>query len=271
MVTDMNNTELNPPIYFRVAEPDLWSGASGRWLAFALLSVALAIFLYVKVRPYTRTPLTFWRDGLRTEGYADLGEYFRIPLRLHWSVLLLPLWILLFSHDLSRALLGSYAYLCLLVVHEFGHAWVVRRVGAVNEHIELHIFHGACYHRAVDTPLKNIAVAWGGVGAQAVVLALSLALIAALDLQVHGGRSAHAPFYVDILWIFTVANLVMIIINLLPFAPLDGKTAWRILRYRRRPRQVATPQRQKPKPQPAAEADKVVYTLLERLRERNKD
>lgn len=148
-------------------------------------------------------------------GYLTLMRVRGVPLRLHWT---LPLGALLLSG--GRFAPGLWLGIVLVIaLHEAGHALVVHRVGLVNLGVELTGFGGRCLWAGHPTPVQRALVAWGGVLAQ---LALFLAMVP-ITLLIDLPPSGFVPDLVDA---FTRANAFLMIVNLLPIAPLDGKEAW---------------------------------------------
>jgi Zn-dependent protease len=148
----------------------------------------------------------------------------RVQLRIHWS---LPLGAAVFSHvshvshfELVPAFWA--AYVLLIFLHEVGHAVVVlacrRRVLA----LDVHGFGGTCHWDGAVTPMQRAAIAWGGVWAQALVLAATHAVLAVAGppTTASGAQLVSA---------FAHTNLYLIALNLLPLPPLDGAQAWRIV------------------------------------------
>lgn len=164
-------------------------------------------------------------------GYLHVGRIRGIPIRLHWS---LPLGVLMLSG--FRFAPGVWLGITFIILlHELGHAVLVRQQGLVNLGIDITGYGGRCNFTGSTTP-KNVAVvAWGGVAAQALLLAMALPLYFVLDPRPTG-------FFGDLLWSFVASNAIIMAINLLPFPPLDGAKAWPLLgmlwgeRRRRRPR-----------------------------------
>jgi hypothetical protein len=105
-----------------------------------------------------------------------LFRLFGAPVLVHWTVLLIVLLALLFSRDPLVLSAGFAAYLSLILVHEIGHACIAR-LNRLRVH-ELLVFplHGWCRYQAGRTRGQDIAVAWGGVAAQAVLFAVAVAL-----------------------------------------------------------------------------------------------
>ncbi|MBN2193963.1 MAG: hypothetical protein JW751_14200 [Polyangiaceae bacterium] len=151
-------------------------------------------------------------------GYLTVASVRGVPLRLHWST---ALGALLFG-GLSFAPAAWFAFLVLVVLHEFGHALVVWRLRHRVVSIDVTGFGGLCRWSGLATPSERALIAWGGVLAQSVLLvaALALALLGVWGTVPFGAELAHT---------FVWTNLWLIILNLLPFAPLDGAEAWRLL------------------------------------------
>lgn len=149
---------------------------------------------------------------LRT-GFLTIARPFGIELRLHWST---PLGLLVFGGFWPNLALG----LGLLIgVHELGHAFVAKRFGAQVQQIDILPFGGVCRYAGNLSPLQKAAVAWGGVWAQGLVFAATVAAISVFGMPKAGLLDGLAMA-------FTVVNAMLIFTNLLPVEPLDGAEAW---------------------------------------------
>jgi len=152
-------------------------------------------------------------------GYLTLGRWRGAPVRAHWS---LPLGALVFGQ--GRFVPGFWlGFFLLVLIHELGHAALVRRYGHRVVSIDVHALGGACCWSGEATAIDRARIAWGGVLAQGVALAIAAAAIAlagppetALASQLAGA--------------FTSTNVWLIAINLIPVAPLDGAEAWKLFR-----------------------------------------
>ena len=141
-----------------------------------------------------------------------------IPIRLHWTI---PLGALVFSG--FRFAPGFWTgFFLLVLIHELGHAALVRAFRLRVEGIDITGFGGLCHWSGRATPTQRGAIAWGGVLAQAVVLAVTFAGLALV------GRP-RTPFVAELVSVFTFTNLWLMAINLLPVPPLDGYEAWKLL------------------------------------------
>ena len=173
------------------------------------------------------------------QNYWQLGTWRRIPVAMHWTVLLVFVWLYLFFWDLVATAIASVAFFSLLAAHELGHVAVLRSRKIPVERIELNGIHGRTSH-GWASPVDEILVAWGGVGAQLVVLLLALGVRYALDLRVNPVVSLIAG---PILFVLIPLNIVLMIVALLPIGPFDGHGAWAAIPWLRkairRRRQVA--------------------------------
>lgn len=168
------------------------------------------------------------------DNYWSLGKWGGVPVSMHWTVLLaFPFLYLMFDSFIAAAV-GMVAFLFLLGVHELGHVLVARRRKVYVEEIKLFFLHGETALGLRRTPADECWIAWGGVLAQLVVLAVALAISAALP-GLDGGIGGLVVG--AILVVLTRWNVFLIIVALLPIGPMDGRAAWRVfalLRQRRR-------------------------------------
>jgi Zn-dependent protease len=150
-------------------------------------------------------------------GFLVVGRLFGVPVRVHWAMPLGALW---FSRFRVEPVVWA-AFFGLVLAHELGHALVVRANRARATSVEVHVFGGLCRWRGEVTPLGRAAIAWGGIWAQMVVLALAL-----LWAGLAGPAGSDAEWQVRSVCVSS--NLWMIGLNLLPIPPLDGSEAWKL-------------------------------------------
>ena len=145
-------------------------------------------------------------------GFLTVARFAGAPVRVHWSVVLLMLY---FGGFRPGAWVGIVV---LVMVHELGHAVLVRLVGAHVTEVMVYGFGGYCGWRGFVTDRGRALIAWGGVLAQGIVYAFAIAIRPSVDL--------YDPFTFALFDSLTRANLFLIAINLLPIPPLDGASAW---------------------------------------------
>jgi Zn-dependent protease len=149
------------------------------------------------------------------DGYFRVGRVAGVDLRLHWSV---PAGALLFV-GLSFEPVAWLAYLLVILVHELGHALLVRSRGLRVLGLDITGFGGHCRWRGSADPLTHAWIAWGGVLAQLGLLLCTLSVRAAFGAPESQWGMQFSHTFINV-------NLWIIALNLLPFPPLDGARAW---------------------------------------------
>ena len=161
-----------------------------------------------------------------------LGRTFGIPLYIHWSFWLLPLWVVLATGaqgvELARNLVILAGLFGCVVLHELGHALTARAYGIGTRSITLYPIGGvARLERLAEKPSQEL---WITVAGPAVNLAIATLITAVLlvvgafnpDLVLD---SLAGQFLLGLL----VANIVMFAFNLIPAFPMDGGRVLRSL------------------------------------------
>ena len=194
-------------------------------------------------------------------GYLTLGRIRGIPIRIHWTM---PLGALIFG-GFRFAPAFWLGFFLLVLAHELGHAYFVRRYRHHVLAIEVTGFGGLCRWSGYATPYERAAIAWGGVVAQGLILIATMAV-----LLVFG--PARSLWAAELAHVFTTTNLWLIALNLLPFPPLDGHEAWPLAKHvfeklKSRSRRPPSPPRSPPsvprvpRGQDAAELRRLADTL----------
>src|ERR1700679_842642 len=100
---------------------------------------------------------------MNERGYLRIGRFLGVPVRMH---VLVPLGALVFSG--FRLEPGSWlGFVLVVLLHEIGHALVVKHYGLTVEGIDLHAYGGVCRWSGEATRWERTAIAWGGVSIQA--------------------------------------------------------------------------------------------------------
>jgi Zn-dependent protease len=152
-----------------------------------------------------------------TAGYFRVGRLAGVDLRLHWSV---PVGALVFGSLRFEPVLWL-AFIAVLLVHDLGHVLMVRRLGFPLTGIDVTGFGGHCRFRGSADALEHALIAWGGMVAQVLLL-----IGTCLGGLAFGHPSSHHASLVE--HAFVEINLWILLLNLLPFPPLDGARAWRL-------------------------------------------
>jgi Zn-dependent protease len=137
---------------------------------------------------------------------------------MHWTT---PLGAFIFTR-LEFVPVIWFGFALIVLVHEFGHALMVRRCGATVLSIDMDGLGGSCSWEGEVSPLQRALIAWGGVLAQLVLFAG----VRAADTLT--GWPA-APGGVQLFSMLTTTNLRIAAFNLIPFPPFDGWQAWRLI------------------------------------------
>ena len=173
------------------------------------------------VRPPTRFP----RLRAMLAARFEVARFRGAPVFVHWSVVLAYPVAWTVDRSVANALVAATLWLALMLAHELGHAIVARRLGLRVAQIRINPAHGACVVEQPPTETAAIALAWGGVAAQAVVLYAAGIVNGVLRLSLDS-----TPQLLRIaLCILIPVNLWIIFANLLPIPSLDGAVAWRFV------------------------------------------
>lgn len=148
-------------------------------------------------------------------GYWRIGAIRGVPIRVHWTM---PVGALIFG-GFRFAPVFWLGFFGLILIHELGHAALVRTFGHRVSSVDITGFGGLCRWSGLATPNQRSAIAWGGVAAQAVVLVLALAGLLLLG-------SPTSWMGAQIVSVLVWTNLWLMGLNLLPIPPLDGAEAW---------------------------------------------
>lgn len=206
------------------------------------------------------------------QSWWSIGRIAGTPVRLHWSVLL---GAVIFSG--FRLAPGAWlGFVLVILVHELGHMAVVKLARQRALGIDIHGLGGECQWTGNATPMQRAAIAWGGVWGQLALLALALPLSYAVGASL-------GVFGLDLFYALTWGSLLIAAINLLPFPPLDGAEAWRLvpmlyrrlqreLTYRRTAKQTRAPKRIEiretlagSKPRSPASGDRELYNVFDKI------
>ena len=184
-----------------------------------------------------------------------LGTWGRIPVTMHWTVLLAFAWMYLVFRDVVQMLVSIPFLFLLFVVHELGHVIVLRSKKIPVVDVSLWGIHGeTSYNEYAAKAGDVVAVAWGGVAAQLVLMLLTLAAVAFIpfDAIPFGGVVSYVMYVV-----LVQLNIFVMIVALLPIGPFDGHAAWQVIprmRARMKKPRKAKPAPARPPPPPEPEA-----------------
>jgi Zn-dependent protease len=165
------------------------------------------------------------------QDHWPLGTWGRIPVTMHWTVLLSFAWMYLVFFDIVLTLVAIPFVFLLLVAHEWGHVIALRRRKIGVTGVALFGIHGeTSYNEYAARPSDVVAVAWSGVIAQLVVMLLAFAAVTFIPFNaIPFGATLSTVIFVVLVKI----NVFLMIVALLPIGPFDGHQAWKIIPRRR--------------------------------------
>lgn len=139
---------------------------------------------------------------------SSLREAIRVPLRFHWSVLVLPTLLIIVN-----GVLGIPLFIIIfasLLFHEYSHVWMSQRQGVYISHVITHGFGAAAMIEMIDLTDYKLH------------LKISIAGPAGSFLLACLGVLLHSMFHSIWTLYFIYINLLLGAFNLLPLFPSDG-------------------------------------------------
>jgi Zn-dependent protease len=167
-----------------------------------------------------------------------IGRIAGTEVKVHVTFLLLLAWIAYIAYQdagATAAVRDTLFFVCFffcVVLHEFGHIWMAGRFGVRTPDVILLPIGGvARLERIPEEPRQELLIALAG---PAVTLAIILALAAVVlvsgeAMVLRDPLAAEVPFVARLL----VANLLVLVFNLIPAFPLDGGRVLRALLARK--------------------------------------
>ncbi|MDB4357722.1 site-2 protease family protein [Mariniblastus sp.] len=170
----------------------------------------------------------------------DIGSVRGIKLRIHWTFLLLPLGIFAsaissgtgLASALTSVLLVIAIFGCVLL-HELGHAFAAQQFGIGTRDITLLPIGGvAALERIPRIPLQELWITSAGPLVNVVIALIFFAI------QIIGGSGSSAvdQFFYQLM----LANVILVLFNLIPAFPMDGGRILRSLLAFKLPYEPAT-------------------------------
>lgn len=164
-------------------------------------------------------------------GSLRLFRLFGVNVFVHWS------WIFVAAYQINRSrqnprggdslLLSIAEYLTLFAIvllHEYGHALACKSVGGIAERIVLWPLGGLAFVRPPERPGALLWSIAAGPLVNVVLLPLTIAPAIAA-----GVFTAHDSFATNFLFELALANIILLVFNMLPIYPLDGGQILRAL------------------------------------------
>jgi Zn-dependent protease/predicted transcriptional regulator len=181
------------------------------------------------------------REHAGSSWSLKLGTVAGIPIRIHFTFVLLLLLLWVFSRDAeTRGLvwLIPAIFFCVLL-HELGHALAARRYRVQTRDITLYPIGGVAMLQG-RRPKPNEEF-WIAIAGPAVNLAIVI-ILAPILLAMEGGLPRLSLMLADKTFLqgLFIGNLVLVIFNMIPAFPMDGGRVLRAVLAMRMPEEQAT-------------------------------
>lgn len=171
-------------------------------------------------------------DDARTPWSIRVGRFFGIPVRIHFTFLLLLVWMGLQARPLGRQAIPQILFILLVflcvVLHEFGHAAMARLFGVRTRDIVLYPIGGVARLENIPSGRAELLIALAGpaVNLFLVVILLGIMLAVGAKMPVTPEGFVRRAGIVQQL---VVANISLFAFNLIPAFPMDGGRVLRSL------------------------------------------
>ncbi len=158
----------------------------------------------------------------------QLGRVRGIKIQVHWTFLILIVWIVMMhasqganALEVAEGVALVLAVFGCVVLHELGHALTAQRYEIQTKDITLLPIGGvARLERLPEKPIEEFWVAVAGPAVNvviAVVLGVGLAVFGSIE-PMRAALDVRAGFIGQLMWI----NVLLVLFNLLPAFPMDG-------------------------------------------------
>jgi len=183
---------------------------------------------------------TVVNKGYSTAGTVNAFRVLGVPVRLHFTFILLVIFLTVFIFGNASSGAGSGIFLLggllSVLLHEFGHAVVAASFGVRTTEIVMFPIGGLS---RLDRPLRPVAEICVALAGPLVNLALSAGIFAYM-VAGHEAPAIHLEDFANpngksVTALLLYGNILLAVFNLLPAFPMDGGRVLRaLLRYIRR-------------------------------------
>lgn len=181
------------------------------------------------------------------KGSLYLGQYQEIKVYIHWTFIILPIWVAIVNYNAGygvstiiwNILLLLGVFFCV-TLHEFGHALTAKKYHFKTKHITLLPIGGVASFEAIpEKPKQEFLVAIAGPMVNFFIAGL-LAIIFYFSGTLIRPMSSLIPAADNFFYLLMVVNLFIALFNLIPAFPMDGGRILRALLSFKMERREAT-------------------------------
>lgn len=185
-------------------------------------------------------------ERLPTQGPSGSAGSFRIfgvPVRLHFTFIILFLFIVITGIGGGQSAAVNAAYLLALfasvLLHELGHVLVSRRYGIKTSEIVMYPIGGVSKMERQPKPAEELWISMAGPIVNLLIAGALLAYLASTHRLVHPEHLL-VPTDANLLQRIAIGNLIIALFNLIPAFPMDGGRMLRSVLARFKPVEQAT-------------------------------
>lgn len=166
------------------------------------------------------------REPLIAGGALRIGTALGIPIRVHFTFLLLVLWFGTMSSGSREGFLGGVMFILLLfgcvVLHELGHAAMAKRYGVQTREIVLYPIGGVARLDRMPSGKAELLIALAGPLVNLVLAGMLFGVLLLRQVQIPVSAEQLLGGDASVLWQLLMANLTLFFFNLIPAFPMDG-------------------------------------------------
>jgi Zn-dependent protease len=175
------------------------------------------------------------------KGVLKLGSFSGIKIEVHWTFTLLLIWVAFLEiqrgANLDRILLNEALILVLflcVILHELGHALTAKKFGITTKNIMLLPIGGvATLEKMPEKPGQELLVALAGPAVN-ILIAILLMLVVPVKSYFNFDsivleEMLYEPTLQNFLFYLFIANVMLVVFNLIPAFPMDGGRVLRAL------------------------------------------
>ena len=175
------------------------------------------------------------------KGALKIGSVSGIKIEVHWTFTLLLIWVAFLEiqkgSDLNRILLNEALILVLFVcviLHELGHALTAKKFGVKTKNILLLPIGGvATLEKMPEKPAQELWIALAGPAVNVVIAILLLLVVPVRSYfnfdSIVLEEMLYEPTLQNFLFYLFIANVMLVVFNLIPAFPMDGGRVLRAL------------------------------------------
>lgn len=167
-----------------------------------------------------------------------IGSYAGIPVKLHWSLGLLFLFLAYFgrviinldNQGLAWFLILIFTLFLCVIFHEFGHALVAKKFGIQTKDIILSPIGGiARLERIPEKPKDEVIIALAGPLMNLLIACLILIVLLLISHPISIPSDSYPQNIREFLRVAFWLNIILFVFNLIPAFPMDGGRILRAL------------------------------------------